>query len=420
MRIAVIGAGAAGLAAIKHAKDLGCEVVAFEQMASVGGTWVYTDRVGKDEHGIDVHSSMYKNLETNLPVEVMSYPDEDFPQSDVSFVTSEVVLQYYESYARKYKLYDNIKFEHHVVRVRPTANGAWEVIAKNLCTGTYETTIFDAVLVCNGHYSSGFIPNYAGRNLYRGHELHSHDYRDPELYKGQDILVIGGNFSAVDVVQQTAKHAKRVIWSHHCKDQPDLAAFGPNVSQAPDVRKLTASGAEFINGSTEAVATIIYCTGYEYKFPFLSVDCGVSTAESFVKPLYKHCLSINRPTLGFIGLPNLICPNQMFSLQARFCLQFITGRKKLPSKEQMLAECESDLKARWARGLPPRKAHLMGHDIQGEYYRDLAVTAGIKPLKPVIAKMHKFTNINRDRDFINFRRFKYFVIDDENFEARPI
>lgn len=420
MRIAVIGAGAAGLAAIKHAKDLKCDVVAFEQSATVGGTWVYTDQVGTNEHGIEVHSSMYKNLVTNLPIEVMCYPDEPFPENEKSFVASDVVLQYYQSYADKYNLRDNIKFEHHVVRVRPNPEDSWEVIVKDLRTGIHETLLFDAVLVCNGHYSAGFIPNFEGREFYLGRELHSHAYRNPELYKGEDILVVGGNFSAVDVVHQTEKYAKQVFWSHHAKDQPDPAAFGENVTQVPDVKKLTASGAEFINGSTATFTTIIYCTGYVYKFPFLSVDCGVSTADGFVKPLYKHCLNIERPTLAIIGLPNLVCPNQMFSLQARFCLEFITGRKKLPNKDQMLAEYESDLKARWARGLPARKAHSMGIDFETEYYDDLAATAGIKPIKPVIMKMHKFTNVNRDRGFTNFRRLKYTIIDDETFETRPI
>lgn len=420
MKIAVIGAGAAGLATIKHAKDLGCDVVAFEQVTTVGGTWVYTDMVGTNEHGIEVHSSMYKNLVTNLPIEVMCYPDEPFPENEKSFVSSDVVLKYYKSYADKYKLRENIKFEHHVVRVRPLANDSWEVIVKDLRTGTNETLTFDAVFVCNGHYSAGFIPNFEGRDLYQGQQLHSHDYRNPELFEGQDILVIGGNFSAVDVVHQTAKHAKRVIWSHHAKDKPDPAAFGKNVTQVPDVKKLTTSGAEFVNGSTKVVTTIIYCTGYVYKFPFLSVDCGLSTDEGFVKPLYKHCLSINRPTLAIIGLPNFVCPNQMFSLQARFCLQFITGRKKLPSKDEMFAEYKNDLKARRTRGLPPRKMHSMGLDFETEYYNDLAATAGIKPIKAVITKMHKFTNENRDAGFSSFRRLKYIVIDDETFKTKPI
>ena len=40
----------------------------------MGGTWVYDDNVG-----CDVHSSMYKSLKTNLPKEVMAFPDFPFP-----------------------------------------------------------------------------------------------------------------------------------------------------------------------------------------------------------------------------------------------------------------------------------------------------------------------------------------------------
>lgn len=62
--IAIIGAGAAGLAAARHVLDakngFSCEV--FEQAAEIGGTWVYTDRTGTDEHGFPVHSSMYRGL----------------------------------------------------------------------------------------------------------------------------------------------------------------------------------------------------------------------------------------------------------------------------------------------------------------------------------------------------------------------
>lgn len=63
-RVAVIGAGAAGLSAARHLvadpDHFTCTV--FEQTGNVGGTWVYTDRVGKDEFGLPVHSSMYKSL----------------------------------------------------------------------------------------------------------------------------------------------------------------------------------------------------------------------------------------------------------------------------------------------------------------------------------------------------------------------
>lgn len=423
MKIAVIGAGAAGLAAIKHSIDFDCEVIAFEQTNKLGGTWVYNDKVGKNEFGIDIHSSMYKDLTTNLPIEIMCYPNEPFPENDKSFVSSSEVLSYYESFADKYNLRDRIKFQHHVIRVRPVSqdlHNEWEVIVKNLLTDIYEKFTFDAVLVCNGHFHSGFIPNYGGRNIFQGKQMHSHDYRRPEVFKDETILVIGGNFSAVDIVQQTARYARSVTWSHHLNKEPDLRGFGENVMQKPDVMRLSEHDVVFVDDSTAQFTTIIYCTGYEYKFPFLSVDCGISTCEDFVQPLFKHCLNINRPTMCFIGLANYVCPNQLFSLQARFCLSFLTDKKKLPTKQEMLLDSEADLKERWSRGLPKRKAHFMGLNVQEQYYTDLATTADIEPIKPVIPRMHIHTNLNRPRDFLNFRRMKFHVIDDETFETRPI
>lgn len=63
MHIAVIGAGTAGLCAARHAIANNCEVTVFEQAKQVGGTWVYTDQVGKNEYGLDVHTSMYQGLQ---------------------------------------------------------------------------------------------------------------------------------------------------------------------------------------------------------------------------------------------------------------------------------------------------------------------------------------------------------------------
>lgn len=78
----VIGAGAAGLVAARELLHEGHNPTVFEQGARPGGVWVYTDGV---EEGSDapvvagpVHSSMYRNLRTNLPREVMAYSDFPF------------------------------------------------------------------------------------------------------------------------------------------------------------------------------------------------------------------------------------------------------------------------------------------------------------------------------------------------------
>ncbi len=108
---------------------------------------------------------MYQGLHTNLPKEIMHYPDFPFPDSINSYISANEVLKYYESYAEFFDLKKFIKFEHYVLRVRPVVtdgsnNEKWEVTVKNLPAEKYETYYFDAVIVGSGHYNSPHIPKY--------------------------------------------------------------------------------------------------------------------------------------------------------------------------------------------------------------------------------------------------------------------
>ena len=65
LKVGVVGAGAAGLVAARllaAEPSVFAPPVVLEQAATVGGTWVYTERVGTDRHGLPIHSSMYQNL----------------------------------------------------------------------------------------------------------------------------------------------------------------------------------------------------------------------------------------------------------------------------------------------------------------------------------------------------------------------
>lgn len=62
LNVAVIGAGPSGLVSAKYALEQGFRVTVFEQGEEVGGIWVYTDKVGKDKYGNNVHTAMYKGL----------------------------------------------------------------------------------------------------------------------------------------------------------------------------------------------------------------------------------------------------------------------------------------------------------------------------------------------------------------------
>lgn len=61
-RVCVIGAGVGGLSSARHLKEAGVEFVVLESTSYVGGTWRYDERVGVDEYGQPIHTSMYKHL----------------------------------------------------------------------------------------------------------------------------------------------------------------------------------------------------------------------------------------------------------------------------------------------------------------------------------------------------------------------
>lgn len=246
--------------------------------------------------------------------------------------------------------------------------------------------------------------------------MHSHDYKTPQPFTGKQVLIVGAGPSGVDISQEIAQHAETVFWSNHLS--PPKVINVHNLIQKPDVKELTEHGANFTDGTSESFDDIVYCTGYKYSYPFLSVDCGLLNDDSYIRPLFKHCLNINHPTMALIGLPVYVCPFQMFDLQIRFCLTFMTRRKELPSKEEMLQDTEREMNERWTRGVSKRNAHTMGKGIQDKYYADLASLASIDSIKPVMLKMYNENRRNQVENFSNYRRMKFCVVDDDNFTTK--
>lgn len=62
LNVAVIGAGISGLAVAKNALAKGYSVTTFEQSEDLGGIWRYTDQIGKDKYGVNIHTAMYQGL----------------------------------------------------------------------------------------------------------------------------------------------------------------------------------------------------------------------------------------------------------------------------------------------------------------------------------------------------------------------
>lgn len=79
MKIAVIGAGVAGLLAVKYAKNYSnVNVICYEKNSEIGGMWGY-----RDSNKITDHSVIYKNLVTNFPNQLNDFEDFPFPDLEV-------------------------------------------------------------------------------------------------------------------------------------------------------------------------------------------------------------------------------------------------------------------------------------------------------------------------------------------------
>lgn len=59
------------------------------------------------------------------------------------------------------------------------------------------------------------------------------------------------------------------------------------------------------NSSVKADA-LIFCTGYNLKFPFLDSSSGITIYDKDISPLYMRAINIEHPSMSFIGFAQQI------------------------------------------------------------------------------------------------------------------
>ena len=93
-------------------------------------------------------------IRTNLPKEVMAFPEFPFPEHLPSFMTSRNVAKYLKDYAKHFDLLKYVKLQREIISVKPCQNEeqfTWQVVSKDMNNGRTDNEEFDAVIVCNGY-----------------------------------------------------------------------------------------------------------------------------------------------------------------------------------------------------------------------------------------------------------------------------
>jgi dimethylaniline monooxygenase (N-oxide forming) len=380
-RVAVIGAGSAGLCAAKNLLARGVDVVLYELGSCIGGLWVY-----ENDNGI---GPAYKSLHLNSENAVTAYRDYPFPPGSPLYPDHAQVRAYLEGYARQFNILPHIRFNSKVVDLAPK-DGRWVVTLEG---GT--ASEFDAVVVGSGHQG---VPSHpAWKDDFKGEYLHSHTYRVPEPYRDKRVLVVGMGNSAVDIAADictmtamtvisarspvlvmprmlfgvpTARvlgkiekkwmpwpmrrtmreiltgivHGKMENWgfvtpkkrTHPTTHLSLMGHFAwDRIKAKPGIESVNGQVVRFVDGTSEAFDVVIAGTGYSVDLPFL---------KPALRPLDGHkvklFLRVVHPTLRglyFMGLFNVAGGGniRMMDDQAEWITELICGDLGLPNEIEM-------------------------------------------------------------------------------------
>lgn len=128
------------------------------------------------------------------------------------------VLRYLEEFARRFDLHGLVRLQTEVVSVRRRVDDAgvpgWSVsyCSRKLAGvgNKVEEEVFDAVVVCNGHFTEPRLADIAGIDGWPGKQMHSHNYRVPDPFHGQVVVVVGYRSSGFDISREIAGFAREV------------------------------------------------------------------------------------------------------------------------------------------------------------------------------------------------------------------
>jgi len=216
-KIAVMGAGVAGLQTINVLRAHGHDVTCFEKTGTVGGVW----------------ASNYVNFGLQVPKQLYEFPD--FPFTEVAagvFPKGEIVQRYIQRYVTAHGLEKCVKLNTEVTACTQLPDKRWAVTTTGAGKQQQpQTDTFDYLIVTSGMYNAPNLPTFPGQNtVFQGKVVHTSKLTDNAAAMGKHVVVVGGAKSALDVAVETAKVSARstlVFSQAHWAVPPYIAGIIP-------------------------------------------------------------------------------------------------------------------------------------------------------------------------------------------------
>ncbi|MGB4961269.1 MAG: NAD(P)-binding domain-containing protein [Saprospiraceae bacterium] len=391
MKVAIIGAGCSGIAAVKELSQAGIQdIVCYEQNDRVGGNWIYSPSPS--------HSSVTRTTHIISSKKLSEYRDYPMPDDYPDYPSHSQVLAYFDGYADHFGVKPFIRFNTKVTRVVKSEFGQFLLWVD----GATEAETFDYLIVSNGHHS---VPRHIELpGHFSGEYLHAHDFKTNDRFVDRRILVIGGGNSACDCAVECSRVAAHVsismrrpqyivpkfmmgrpsdtfndtlkyvpgrlaekirkislalqIGSYESyglrtpdfpitKDHPTVNSEllymlrHGKVTPRVGISKVEDFTITFRDGTSGTFDTIIAATGYKMATPFFEPDF-LDYSDADRVELYLRMFHPVHQQLIFVGLvqpQGSVWP--LSEVQSKLAANYILGKYTLPDDIQSLAESEA-------------------------------------------------------------------------------
>lgn len=408
----IVGAGASGLTVAKNFRQAGLRFECFERQDDVGGNWYFGSPA----------SSVYRSAHLISSKRLTEYTDFPMPAEYPHYPSHEQVLAYLRSYARRFELYESIRFRSGVRRIEPEA-GTWRVTLDDGSRRTYA-----GVVIANGHHWDPLRPEYPG--TFAGRTLHSCEYKTPEVLAGRRVLVVGAGNSGCDIAVESAQHAAATFHSmrrgyHYlpkflfgkpvdaCGERllrwrlplwlrrrivrrlvkmalglptdfglpaPDHELFETHpivnsqllyyvghgkIRVKPEVRELRGDRVLFGDGSQEPIDTIVYATGFRLSFPFID-----QAHLNWVHGRPQLFLNVFHPQHDNLFVAGLIQPDSgawgLVDYQAQLIARYLAALESRPAEADKFRRLKQQATADLSNGI--RYVDSPRHAIEVEHF----------------------------------------------------
>nr|WP_198151216.1 NAD(P)-binding domain-containing protein [Kibdelosporangium sp. MJ126-NF4] len=191
VRVAVVGAGFAGLGMAIRLKQLGIEdFVVLERADDVGGTW---------------RDNVYPGAACDVPANLYSYSCAPDPGWTHTFPTQPEIQRYLRRCVAQFGLEPHLRLGHDVLAAE------WNDDSTRWCVDTSKGQLTaDLVVIASGPLSEPATPSIPGLEQFTGVTVHSANWVPSHDLKGKHVAVIGTGASAVQFIPEI---------------QPDVARF---------------------------------------------------------------------------------------------------------------------------------------------------------------------------------------------------